>query len=83
MNRLLEIDPDCPEYSDDVHQATWHHQPLHSSPAGRRYGRIGGGLPITKGVAERILRLPMHLGMDDRDATHIAGKVREFYASKR
>ncbi|MGP1609160.1 MAG: dTDP-4-amino-4,6-dideoxygalactose transaminase [Burkholderiales bacterium] len=39
--------------------AVSHYVPLHSSPAGRRYGRTLGELPVTSTLAERIIRLPM------------------------
>jgi dTDP-4-amino-4,6-dideoxygalactose transaminase len=36
-----------------------HYVPLHSAPAGRRYGRAAGPMPHTDGLSERLLRLPM------------------------
>ena len=39
--------------------AVFHYVPLHSSPAGRRYGRTDGELPVTDRVAESLIRLPM------------------------
>jgi len=39
--------------------AVSHYVPLHSSPAGRRYGRAMGDLPVTTALAERVVRLPM------------------------
>lgn len=38
--------------------------PLHSSPAGLRYGRVNGNLDVTDKVAERIVRLPLWVGLD-------------------
>jgi dTDP-4-amino-4,6-dideoxygalactose transaminase len=39
--------------------AAFHYVPLHSSPAGQRYGRTAGELPVTEDVADRLLRLPL------------------------
>lgn len=39
--------------------AVFHYVPLHSAPAGRRYGRPNGALPVTDEVASRIVRLPL------------------------
>ncbi len=39
--------------------SVFHYVPLHSSPAGLRYGRAHGALPITLQTAERLLRLPL------------------------
>lgn len=45
--------------------AVHHYVPLHSSPAGLRYGHTRGSLEVTNHVADRLLRLPLHLGLDD------------------
>ena len=41
----------------------FHYVPLHSSPAGRKYGRTDGELPVTDRVAESLVRLPLYYGM--------------------
>jgi dTDP-4-amino-4,6-dideoxygalactose transaminase len=43
--------------------AVFHYVPLHSSPGGARYGRVHGSMEITDGYSERLLRLPMWLGL--------------------
>lgn len=43
--------------------AVFHYVPLHSSPAGRRYGRLHGNLEITDSVSERLIRLPLWIGI--------------------
>ncbi len=45
--------------------AAFHYVPLHCSPAGLRYGRTCGPLPVTDSVADSIVRLPLWLGMDE------------------
>ena len=45
--------------------SVFHYVPLHSSPAGLKYGRAAADLPVTDGVAERLLRLPLWAGMED------------------
>ena len=45
--------------------AIFHYVPLHSSPAGRRYGRAHGALAVTTDVSERLVRLPLWLGVED------------------
>jgi dTDP-4-amino-4,6-dideoxygalactose transaminase len=44
--------------------AVFHYVPLHSSPAGQRYGRVHGGLDVTDSISERLVRLPLWVGMD-------------------
>lgn len=41
----------------------FHYVPLHSSPAGMRYGRAHGKLPVTTIQSERLVRLPMWVGL--------------------
>jgi dTDP-4-amino-4,6-dideoxygalactose transaminase len=41
----------------------FHYVALHTSPAGRRYGRVHGALEITASASERLIRLPMWVGL--------------------
>ncbi|MBK4994439.1 6-dideoxygalactose transaminase [Pseudomonas sp. S37] len=43
--------------------AVFHYVPLHSSPAGQRYGRTHGSMEVTDYSSERLLRLPLWWGM--------------------
>lgn len=43
--------------------AVFHYVPLHSSPAGLRYGRVHGGMQFTERQSERLIRLPLWLGL--------------------
>ena len=47
--------------------AVFHYQPLHSSPAGKKYGRHSSPLPVTDDISERIIRLPMWIGFDQHE----------------
>jgi dTDP-4-amino-4,6-dideoxygalactose transaminase len=55
--------------------AVFHYVPLHSSPAGRRFGRAIGELPITEDIAARLLRLPLWVGMTDDDIEYVVDGV--------
>ena len=44
--------------------AVFHYVPLHSSPAGKRYGRVSGTMINTESISDRLLRLPLWVGMD-------------------
>ncbi len=48
--------------------AVFHYIPLHSSPAGQRYGRPHGALTVTEGMADRLLRLPLWLGVESHQS---------------
>jgi dTDP-4-amino-4,6-dideoxygalactose transaminase len=51
--------------------AIFHYVPLHSAPAGLRYGRTCGSLDVTDRVAATLVRLPMYFGLDGDQATVI------------
>jgi dTDP-4-amino-4,6-dideoxygalactose transaminase len=56
--------------------ATFHYQPLHSAPAGLRFGRTGpGGCPVTDDVADRLIRLPLFAGMSRAELEAIVDGV--------
>ena len=45
--------------------AVFHYVPLHSSPAGLRFGRAHGDLSLTTSLSQRLIRLPMWLGLSE------------------
>jgi dTDP-4-amino-4,6-dideoxygalactose transaminase len=47
--------------------AVFHYIPLHSSPAGRRFGRTSGSLDVTSDISDRLVRLPMFFGLREQD----------------
>ncbi len=57
--------------SNDI-SAVFHYVPLHSSPAGARYGKTHGDLIKTNDLSERLIRLPLWVGMTADDQQHIA-----------
>jgi len=46
-------------------QAVFHYVPLHSSEAGRKYGSTSGEMRVTGDQSDRLLRLPLWLGLED------------------
>jgi dTDP-4-amino-4,6-dideoxygalactose transaminase len=46
-------------------QSVFHYVPLHTSPYGRTVGRAVGELPNTDSAAERLVRLPLWLGLEE------------------
>lgn len=45
--------------------SVFHYIPLHSSPGGLRYGRTHGSLELTTDLSERLIRLPLWLGITE------------------
>ncbi len=59
--------------------AVFHYIPLHSSPAGKRFGRISGDLNFTDNLSERVLRLPLFFEMKDEEVHHVVNTINHFY----
>ncbi|MEL7213740.1 MAG: dTDP-4-amino-4,6-dideoxygalactose transaminase [Pseudomonadota bacterium] len=54
---------------------TFHYLPLHSAPAGLKFGRAPTGCPVTEDVASRLVRLPMHMNLSDTDCDTVVESV--------
>ena len=50
----------------------FHYVPLHSSPAGLRYGRAAGDLPNTDFAGEGLVRLPLYPALSKQHAMGVA-----------
>ena len=59
--------------------AVFHYVPLHSAPAGIKFGRFHGVDEYTTKESERLLRLPLYYGLKEEEVSYICEKVREFY----
>ena len=59
--------------------AVFHYVPLHTAPAGKKFGEFRGEDRYTTRESERLFRLPMYYGLTEEEITYIVGKVKEFY----
>lgn len=59
--------------------AVFHYIPLHTAPAGIKYGRFSGEDNYTTRESERLLRLPMYYGLQQSKVDYIAKKIVDFY----
>lgn len=59
--------------------AVFHYIPLHTAPAGMKFGRFSGEDRYTTKESERIMRLPMYYGLKKEEVEYICSKVKEFY----
>lgn len=55
----------------------FHYVPLHSSPAGKRYGRSHGSLAVTNELSERLIRLPLWIGLTEENQIKILASLKE------
>jgi dTDP-4-amino-4,6-dideoxygalactose transaminase len=62
-------------------QAYFHYVPLHSSAAGRRFGRVHGPMDVTDAAAGRLVRLPLWPGMSEADVDRVTQGVRRALAA--
>ena len=59
--------------------AVFHYVPLHTAPAGQKFGRFNGKDIYTTKESERLVRLPLYYGLSDSDSDYIIEKVKGFY----
>jgi len=59
-------------------QCVFHYVPLHSSPRGRLVGRASGTMPVTDDVADRLVRLPLWVGLDEHQDRAIDAALQFF-----
>ncbi len=59
--------------------AVFHYVPLHSSPAGRKYGRVSGSMEVTNHISDRLLRLPMYYEITDDEIRRVSKSITKFY----
>ena len=59
--------------------AVFHYIPLHSAPAGQKFGVFHGEDKYTTAEANRLLRLPMYYGLTDSDISKVIDTVLKFY----
>ena len=57
----------------------FHYIPLHSAPAGLKFGEFFGEDEYTTKESERLARLPMYYGLEMEQVEYIISKVKEFY----
>ncbi len=58
----------------------FHYIPLHSSPAGTRFGRFHGTDAFTTRESERLLRLPLFYNLSDNNQRTVISSLLSFFA---
>ncbi|WGR92925.1 dTDP-4-amino-4,6-dideoxygalactose transaminase [Bradyrhizobium sp. ISRA443] len=57
--------------------AVFHYVPLHSSPAGQRFGRAASELKTTTSVSERLIRLPSWIGLSEQQQQRVSDTLQD------
>jgi dTDP-4-amino-4,6-dideoxygalactose transaminase len=60
-------------------QTPFHYVPLHSAPAGLRFGRFHGEDQYTTAESERLVRLPLYYNMKETDRAYVVKTVLEYF----
>jgi dTDP-4-amino-4,6-dideoxygalactose transaminase len=67
INRQHVLD----EFKKNQIAAIFHYVPLHSSPAGIRFGRNHGSLDVTNQASESLIRLPLWAGISEEQQRRV------------
>ena len=59
--------------------AVFHYVPLHSAPAGRKFGRFNGEDRYTTKESERLIRLPLFYSITDEEVEYIVENLKAYY----
>ena len=60
--------------ASNIH-SVFHYVPLHLSPAGQRFGRASGRLEVTVNLADRLVRLPLWVGIETQQERVISAAL--------
>lgn len=75
----LELRTKFIEYMKQKNISTvFHYIPLHSSPAGEKFGRTCGDMSVTNGVSDTLVRLPMFYELNSNEMRLIKESIKEF-----
>ena len=59
--------------------AVFHYVPLHTAPAGQKFGRFHGEDKYTTKESERIIRLPMYYGMKEEEIQYVIKTIEKYF----
>ena len=62
--------------------AVFHYIPLHTAPAGQKYGDFRGEDKYTTAESERLARLPLYYGLKEQDQVKVIYAIKNFYHKK-
>lgn len=62
--------------------STFHYLPLHKSPMGVKLGHSKISLPVTEDLSNRLLRLPLHLELNNKDQFLVINSICDYFNNK-
>jgi len=57
-----------------------HYVPLHSSKAGKKFGRASGNMNVTNDISQRLIRLPLFYGMQNDEVDRVVQAIIKFFS---
>jgi len=57
-----------------------HYVPLHSSKAGKKFGRASGNMNVTNDISQRLIRLPLFYGMQNHEVDRVVQAIMKFFS---
>ena len=57
-----------------------HYVPLHSSKAGKKFGRASGDMKVTNDISQRLIRLPLFYGMQNHEVDRVVQAIMKFFS---
>jgi dTDP-4-amino-4,6-dideoxygalactose transaminase len=78
---LLGEATDRPRILDELRSrhinSVFHYSPLHSSPAGKKFGKVSGDLSNTDSCSGRLIRLPLWVGLTEPQQERVVDALRQ------
>lgn len=62
--------------------SVFHYIPLHSSPAGEKYGSFFGTDRFTSSESDKLIRLPLYYGLKKENIDKVVECIKDFYNAK-
>jgi len=59
--------------------AVFHYIPLHSAPAGRKWGRAAGDMDVTNHVSDTLVRMPLYYGMSEKEMSYVKNATAKWF----
>jgi len=57
-----------------------HYVALHSSNAGKKYGKVSGNMKFTDDMSQRVIRLPLFYSMQEQEVDRVVQHIRKFFS---
>lgn len=64
-------------------ECVFHYIPLHSSPAGKKFGVFNGIDEITSAYSERLVRLPLWFGMEEFEVSTVINAIKDYFKRRK